>query len=147
VKISTRGRYGTRILLDLALSGEKGPVPLKDIARRQEIPLLYLERLVSPLKAAGLLRIARGAKGGAVLLKPPGEIKLSTIIQLMEGTISPVECVTDPSVCSRSNSCFTRDVWNELKEAMDGVLESKTLQDLADGQRKKDHSEEAMYYI
>ena len=147
MKISTRGRYGTRILLDLAFNEETGPVPLKDIARRQEIPLLYLERLVGPLKAAGLLRIARGAKGGAVLLKPPGEIKLSTIIQLMEGTISPVECVTDPSVCSRSDSCFTRDVWNELKEAMDGVLESKTLQDLVDGQRKKNHSQEAMYYI
>ncbi len=147
MKLSTRGRYGTRILLDLALNGKGDPVPLKDIARREEMSLLYLERLVAPLKAAGLLRIARGAKGGATLLKPPREIKLSTIIQLMEGTISPVDCVTDPGVCSRSDSCITRDIWSELKEAMDGVLESKTLQDLVDGQKRKNQSKESMYYI
>lgn len=134
-------------MLDLALNSRGEPIPLKDIARRQEISLLYLERLVAPLKAAGLLRIARGAKGGAVLLKPPGEIKLSTIIQLMEGTISPVDCVTDPGICSRSDSCITRDIWSELKEAMDGVLQSKTLQDLVDGQRRKNQSKESMYYI
>jgi len=147
MKLSTRGRYGTRILLDLALNGENGPVPLKDIARRQDISLLYLERLVAPLKVAGLLRVARGAKGGATLLKPPEEIKLSTIIQLMEGTISPADCVTDPKVCSRSESCVTRDVWSELKEAMDGVLQSKTIQDLVDRQKRKSQSKESMYYI
>lgn len=137
MKLSTRGRYGTRVLLDLALSGGKGPVPLKDIARRQQISLLYLEHLIAPLVAAGMIKSMRGARGGVWLAKSPQEIKLSEVVGLLEGSIVPVDCVNNPKACPRSDSCVTRDVWYEMKKAMDAVLESKALQDLVDMQKRK----------
>lgn len=137
MKLSTRGRYGTRVLLDLALSGGKGPVPLKDIARRQQISLLYLEHLIAPLVAVGMIKSMRGARGGVWLAKSPQEIKLSEVVGLLEGSIVPVDCVNNPKSCPRSDSCVTRDVWYEMKKAMDAVLESKTLQDLVDMQKRK----------
>jgi Rrf2 family cysteine metabolism transcriptional repressor len=147
MKLSTRARYGTRALLDIALHGKNGPVLLKDVARRQEISTMYLEHLITPLIAAGIVRSTRGARGGVWLAKPPEEIKLSEIIKLLEGSIGPVECVDNPKYCSRSVSCVTRDVWTELKDAMTKVLESTTLKDLVDRQEEKERPEEAMYYI
>jgi Rrf2 family protein len=137
MKLSTRGRYGTRVLLDLALRDGKGPVPLKDIAQRQQISLLYLEHLIAPLIAGGIIRSMRGARGGIWLSKLPQEIKLSEVVRLLEGSLAPVDCVNDPKVCPRSDSCVTRDIWNEVKKAMEGVLESKTLQDLVDMQKRR----------
>ena len=128
MKLSTRGRYGTRALLDLALHHDEEPVLLKDIAQREEISLSYLEHVITPLIAGGIVRTTRGARGGVSLAKPPEQIKLSEVIQLLEGSIAPVACVNDPGVCSRSESCVTRDIWDELKKAMNGVLESTTLQ-------------------
>jgi len=147
MKLSTRGRYGTRALLDLALHQGEGPVLLKDIAEREQISVRYLEHLITPLIAGGILRTTRGAKGGVSLAKPPEGIKLSEIIQLLEGSIAPVECVNSPGICSRSKSCVTRDIWGELKQAMDGILESTTLQDLVERQRRKEQPKEVMYYI
>jgi len=147
MKLSTRGRYGTRVLLDLALLDGEGPVPLKDIAQRQQISLLYLEHLIAPLVAAGMIRSMRGARGGIWLAKLPQEIKLSKVVELLEGSIAPVDCVNDPKACPRSDSCVTRDIWVELKEAMDGVLKSKTLHDLVERYGGKEHRAEAMYYI
>jgi len=137
MKLSTRGRYGTRVLLDLALHEGEGPVPLKDIAQRQQISLLYLEHLVAPLIAVGMIRSMRGTRGGIWLARSPQEIKLNEVVGLLEGSIAPVDCVNDPKACPRSDSCVTRDIWVELKEAMDGVLESKTLHDLVEMQKKK----------
>jgi len=137
MKLSTRGRYGTRVLLDLALRDGKGPVPLKDIAQRQQISLLYLEHLIAPLIAGGIIRSMRGARGGIWLSKLQQEIKLSEVVRLLEGSLAPVDCVNDPKVCPRSDSCVTRDIWNEVKKAMEGVLESKTLQDLVDMQKRR----------
>ena len=147
MKLSTRGRYGTRVLLDLALSGVKAPVPLKDIARRQQISLLYLEHLIAPLVAAGMIRSTRGARGGVRLARSPQEIRLSEVIGLLEGSIVVVGCIGDPDACPRSELCVTRDIWSELKKAMDGVLESITLQDLVERQKGKAQSVEKMYYI
>ena len=147
MKLSTRGRYGTRALLELALRHGKGPIPLKDIAQSQQISLSYLEHLVAPLIAGGMVLSTRGARGGVSLAKPPEKIKLSDVINLVEGSIAPVECVNNPGVCNRSESCVTRDIWDELKKAMDKVLESTTLQDLAERQKEKERPEEAMYYI
>ncbi len=147
MKLSTRGQYGTRALLELALHQEDGPVPLKDIAQRQQIPLQYLEHLITPLKAGGIVRSTRGARGGVSLAKPPKQVKLSEVIQLLEGSIAPVECINDPKYCSRSDFCVTRDIWGELGKAMNGVLESITLQDLVERQKRKDGLEEVMYYI
>lgn len=147
MKLSTRGRYGTRALLDLALHQEEEPVLLKDIAQREQISPRYLEHLIAPLIAGGIVRTARGAGGGVSLAKPPEEIRLSEVIQLLEGSIAPAECVDSPGVCSRSKLCVTRDIWGELKQAMDGVLSSTTLQDLVERQKRKGQSGEAMYYI
>ena len=147
MKLSTRTRYGTRALLDLALHAGEGLVLLKDIARRQEVSLPYLEHLITPLIAAGLVKSTRGARGGVLLLKPPSEIKLSEVVQLLEGSIAPVDCVSDPKVCHRSASCVTRDIWNEMKRAMNGVLESTTLQDLVERQKGKNGPKHRMYYI
>ena len=147
MKLSARGRYGTRMLLDLALHGGKEPVPLKDIARRQQISLLYLEHLIAPLVAAGMIRSTRGPRGGVCLSRSPQEIRLSEVIGLLEGSIAPVDCVNDPKACPRSELCVTRDIWSELKKAMDGVLESKTLHDLVEMQKKKGTADMVMYDI
>lgn len=147
MKLSTRGRYATRALLDLALHHNEEPVLLKDIAQRQEISLPYLEHLIAPLIAGGIIRSTRGAKGGISLAKSPEEIKLAEIIQLLEGSIAPVECVINPKVCSRSKSCVARDVWSEIKRAINGVLGSTTLQDLVERQKKRGKFESAMYHI
>ena len=147
MKLSTKGRYGTRALLDVALHQEDSPVQLKVIAQRQQISLHYLEHIVAPLIAAGLLRSTRGAYGGVSLGKPPQEIVLSEVIQVLEGSITLVECVDDPNVCSRADICATRDVWTDVKKAMAGVLESVTLQDLVERQKDKQKLASAMYYI
>jgi len=147
MKLSTKGRYGTMALLELALHHGEGPVPLKDIAQRQQISLQYIEHLIAPLIAGGIIRSTRGAKGGVSLVKPPEQVKLSEVIQLLEGSLALVDCVNNPEVCNRSELCVTRDIWGELKKAMDGILESITLQDLVERQKRKERPEEAMYYI
>ena len=147
MKLSTKGQYGTRALLDLALHEGEGPVQLRDIAQRQQISHMYLEHLIAPLVAAGIIRSTRGARGGVWLAKPPEEIKLSEVIRLLEGSIALVECINDPKYCPRFDFCVTREIWGELKKVMDGVLESTTLQDLVERQKKKEQPKEAMYYI
>jgi len=137
MRLSTRGRYGLRTLLDLAIHQDEGLILLKDIARRQEFSLPYLEHLITPLIGAGLVGSTRGARGGVSLLKPPAEIKLSEVVRLLEGSIAPVGCVNDPALCRRSASCVTRDIWVEVNEAMSRVLNSMTLQDLVERQRNK----------
>ena len=147
MKLSTRARYGTRALLDLALHGGERPVLLRDIAQRQQISPLYLEHLIGPLVAAGIMGSTRGARGGVWLAKSPQEIKLSEVIRLLEGSIAPAECINDPNCCPRSNVCATRDIWSELNKAMNGVLESINLQDLVERQKGKEQSAEVMYHI
>ena len=147
MKLSTKGRYGTRALLELSIRYGEGPVPLKDIARNQWISLQYLEHIITPLVTAGIVLSIRGPRGGVWLARSPQEIKLSEVIGLLEGSIAPVECVNDPKYCSRSDFCVTRDIWGELKKVMDGLLESTTLQDLVERHKKKEQSETIMYYI
>lgn len=147
MKLSTRTRYGTRALIELALREGEGPVFLKDIAQKQQISLSYLEHLVAPLIAGGIIRSTKGPKGGVSLARDPGDIKLSEIARLLEGSLAPVECVDDPKACRRSGACAARDVWSRLKEAMDGVLESTTLEEMAEEQKRKGQSEPSMYYI
>jgi len=147
MKLSTKGRYAARAMLDLAFHYGEGPILLKDIARRQQISERYLEHLITPIKVAGLVTSMRGARGGFTLAKPPSQIRLSEIIQIVEGSIAPVECVDDPDICSRADLCVTRDIWTEMQKAMSGVLESTTLQDLIQRQREKENPEAVMYYI
>jgi Rrf2 family cysteine metabolism transcriptional repressor len=137
VKLSTRGRYGTRALLELALHHESGLVLLKDIARKQQISQRYLEHVIRPLVAGGIVRSTRGAGGGIALARPPEDIKMSEVIQLLEGSIAPTDCVTDESICSRSDVCATRDIWCEISQAVNKVLESTSLKDLLERQKEK----------
>jgi Rrf2 family transcriptional regulator, cysteine metabolism repressor len=147
MKISTKGRYATRALLDIAQHYGETPVLLKDISARQGISLRYLEQIISPLISAKIINSTRGPKGGVMLARPARKIKLIEIIQLLEGPIAPVECVSNPGICTRAPSCATRDVWSDLAQAMYGVLESTTLQDLVERQKKKDPVGENIYDI
>lgn len=147
MRLSTRGTYGTRALLDLALHQDDEPVRLKDIARRQNISLHYLEHLVAPLIAARIVGSVRGAKGGVQLIRAPHEVKLSEVIQILEGSTALVECINKPESCPRYDVCVTRDIWDEMKKAIDGVLEATTLQDLVERHKRKEKSTEVMYYI
>lgn len=137
MKLSTRSRYGIKALLDLASHWGEGAILLKDIARRQQIPLPYLEHLISPLIAAGMVKSTRGTRGGVSLLKSPQGIKLSEAVQLLEGSIALTECINNPKACPRSDLCVTRDIWDEMKKAMNSVLESITLQELVERQKTK----------
>ena len=140
MKLSTRTRYGTRSLLDLAQHKGDKLVQLKDIARRQNISLHYLEHIIAPLVGAGIIRSMRGARGGLQLTRHPGEIKLSEVVQLLEGAITPVDCVIDPESCTRSGLCVTREVWGEMKKAIDNTLKAITLQDLVEREKGKEQS-------
>lgn len=135
------------MLLDLAIHQNEAPISLKDIALRQQISLQYLEHLITPLIAAGIVRSVRGPKGGISFAKPPKQIALSEIFQLLEGSIAPVECIDNPNLCSRSESCVTRDVWEEMKKVMNGVLENTTIQSLVERQKSKKPLKESMHYI
>lgn len=138
MKLSTRTRYGTRALLDLARHRGDKPVQLKDIAQRQNISLHYLEHIITPLVGAGIIRSIRGARGGLQISKRPEQVKLSDVVALLEGTMAPVDCVIDPESCRRSDSCVTRDVWSEVKNAIDKTLNSITLQDLIEREEEKE---------
>jgi len=137
MKLSTRARYGTRILLELSLHWGEGPVLLKDISQRQQIPLPYLQQLIGPLVKEGIIKTTRGTRGGISLLKLPREVRLSEVVQILEGSTTPVACVDNPELYPRSDSCVTHDIWAEVKKAMDRVLESTTFEDLVEQQKQK----------
>ncbi len=147
MKISTKGRYATRAMLDLALHNGQRPVLLRDISARNGISLRYLEQIISPLIAANLISSTRGPKGGIALARAPQKIKLSEIIEVLEGPITPVDCVENPCVCTRAPSCAARDIWSDLARAMHKVLESTTLQDLVERQKGKEPGRELLYQI
>jgi Rrf2 family protein len=143
MKISTKGRYGLRALMDLAMHGRSGiPVFLSDIAKRQEISDKYLEQIATQLLRAGLVRTVRGRKGGYLLGKTDSEI-----IEVLEGSICLVDCVNDPDRCQKSSVCSTRDVWTVLGNKIEEVLSGYTLADLVRMQEQKSGSEAGMYYI
>jgi len=147
MRLSTKGRYGTRAMLDLALNSDNGPVLLRDIARRQEVSEKYLEHSMSALRKMGLVRSIRGARGGYVLARPPAQIRLSRILEVLEGSMAPTECVDDAGICPRAGECATREVWVKIKEATDSILESTSLQDLVHTHQQKMGSEIVSYDI
>ncbi len=137
MKLSTKGRYGVRLMFDLALHYGQGAVALKEVAKRQGISEKYLWHLIPPLKNAGLVNATRGSHGGYVLAKPPQGINLKDILSVLEGPIYLVECTKDSSVCDRSGMCITRDVWAEVTERMLEALESFTLERMVEKQRQQ----------
>ncbi len=138
MKLSTRGRYGVRLMFDLALNGGNGPVSLKDIAARQEISEKYLSNLIPPLRSSGLINSVRGSQGGYVLGKDAREITLKDILLVLEGPMHLVECAGQPEVCNRSTDCLIRDVWSEVGTRMLDALESFTLASIAEKQKQRE---------
>ena len=130
MKISTKGRYGLRTLMDIAVHQAHGPVNLNDIAERQGISAKYLWQIVNLLKTAGFVRGTRGPKGGYVLLRNPAEITLLDVIQVLEGPVSLVECVDDPDFCPRTEHCVAHSVWEEVSRAIRSSLKSITLAEI-----------------
>ena len=132
MKLSTRTRYAVRAMIELAKHDMNRPLQLKIIAERQEISVKYLEQLMAVLKSAGLIKSIRGSKGGYVLAKAPNQIGLNDILHCVEGPIATVECVEDSTSCSRAAECAAREVWRRVEQAIENVLKSITLQDVAD---------------
>lgn len=147
MKLSTKVRYGTRAMLDLASTHGNGPVLLKDIAKRQEISLKYLDRILSSLKTAGLVRALRGSKGGYSLTKEPSQITLKQILEALEGPLELVECINHHDSCRRVNFCVTHDVWSEIEKTMEARLDATTLEALVIKDADKKNHVVEMYHI
>jgi len=130
MKVSSRFRYGLRLLVDLAANYQKGPILLKDIARCEKISKKYLEQIVITLRTAGLIGATRGARGGYFLIKPPDEIKLTDIYKILEGPYAPVDCLKNPDICTMIETCPTRKLWIELEKSIKRIFEEKTLAEL-----------------
>ncbi|MBF0523870.1 MAG: Rrf2 family transcriptional regulator [Deltaproteobacteria bacterium] len=130
MKLSTRGRYASRAMLDMALNMDKGAVSLKEMAKRQDISTKYLEQIFIPLKAAGLVRSVRGPRGGYTLARKPSEISLGEIIRSLEGSIAPVECVDNPDICKRSPDCVTIEIWRAINDTVTNILNNIHLDEL-----------------
>ena len=133
MKISTKGRYSLRMLLDLAEHKNDGFISLKDISRRQGLSKKYLEQLVSLLNRPDLLRTNRGFKGGYMLAKEPDQYTVGEILRITEGRLSPVKCLEDePNQCERRLYCKTLPIWQELEKIVNDYLDSITIQDIID---------------
>jgi Rrf2 family iron-sulfur cluster assembly transcriptional regulator len=132
MKLTTRSRYGTRLMLDMAQHYREGPIQLGDIAKRQDVSVKYLEQIIIPLKKAHYIESVRGRKGGHILTKPPDEISVGEIVALLEEGTSLVACAEDTTVCERAASCPTRFLWKEASEAMFDRLAGITLADLVE---------------
>ncbi|MCI6277211.1 MAG: Rrf2 family transcriptional regulator [Clostridium sp.] len=131
MKLSTKGRYGVKAMVDLAINYGKEPISIKAISQRQHVSEYYLEQLFSPLRKSGLIKSIRGAQGGYVLNRDPKDIKISEIMYILEGPIEISDCV-DGSSCNNIDCCATRLLWEKIKHSIDSVMESVTLQDIVD---------------
>jgi Rrf2 family protein len=132
MKISTRGDYGLRALIELTHHfGETRPVQSGDIASRQKIPESYLEQLLTILRKAGFIRSIRGPQGGHALLREPSTLRVSEVIEALEGPIMPTDCLDEGSNCARNGGCAQSDMWRDVRDAILGVLDNTTIADLA----------------
>ena len=131
MRLTTKSRYGTRLMLDLAVNAQEAPVPLSDVSRRQNISLKYLEQLVRKLRSAGLVESHRGPYGGHMLAKTPAEIKVGDIVRALEKTTAITDCAERPDklcgVCNRAGDCLSRWVWIEASKAMFKRLDEITI--------------------
>lgn len=135
MKISTKGRYALRIMIDLAMNVDKGPIRVKDIANRQSISEKYLEQIIALFNKAGYVKSIRGAQGGYLLTKEPKEYTVGMILRLAEGSIAPVSCVDDSSDgCEKRGACVSAMLWQKMNDAVNEVVDNTTLQDLVDWQ-------------
>jgi len=132
MKLSTRTRYGIRAIIELAQHEGKRPLQLKVIAERQGISVKYLEQLMSLLRAAGFVRSVRGSKGGYILARAPGQIRLNEVFRCLEGPVTTAECTENQDYCERAADCVAREVWIQVEEAIQRVLSSISLADLVE---------------
>lgn len=137
MKISSRARYGTGVMLELALNYGNGPLRVRDIAKRQGLSAKYAEQLIALLKGAGMVNSARGVHGGYSLAKQPSRLKMLEIFELLEGSLEQLEC----------RGCATKEVWAKVRAAIEGVLESMTLTDMAAQVKEKERQASSIYYI
>jgi Rrf2 family protein len=141
MKISTKGRYALRLMLDLAINDTGEYISIKKIAQRQEISEKYLEQIITQLSRAGFVTSVRGAQGGYKLANPPENYTVGMILRLLEGDLAPVACVSDTGDCNRADRCVTADIYREIKEAVDKVVDRTTLADLVRRYREKGECE------
>lgn len=138
MKISTKGRYALRMLLDLAEHQNDGFISLKDVASRQDISKKYLEQIIPILNKSDFLISNRGFQGGYKLAKSPDKYTVGDILRITEGSLSPVACLDhEPVPCDRAGECATLPVWKGLKKVIDDYLDSITLQDIMDQQAER----------
>ena len=130
MRLSTRSRYGTRMMLDLAQHYDEGPVRIGGIAQRQDISVKYLEQLIIPLKKGNFIKSVRGPKGGHMLARPPEEIRVGEIVRVLEGGTDLADCIGNPEKCERSRHCPTRGIWAEASKAMYEKLNSMNLSEM-----------------
>lgn len=135
MKLSTKGRYGVRAMVALALNYGEAPMSIKTISIKENLSEYYLEQLFSPLRRANLIRSVRGAQGGYVLCKPPSEITVGEIMTVLEGPIEVADCI-DGTGCEGQSDCTTRALWAKVKKSIDDVLNSITLQNIIDDYEK-----------
>ncbi len=144
MKLTTKGRYGIKAMIDLALQGSEEPVSLKSIAERQNLSENYLEQLFAVLKKSGLVKSVRGAQGGYLLAGNPADITIGSILRSLEGSLAPVDCVLeeDPVKCDKSDSCITKFVWEKIRDSVNSVVDSITLADLIAEYKKKNDAKD-----
>ena len=145
MKISMKTDYGVRAILDLAQRYGQGPIQSAEIAARQSIPEAYLDQLLMTLRKAGLVRSLRGPQGGHSLAKQPDQMTLGEVVVALEGALTPIDCLDKSDECYLSKTCAVRDVWQEVKNLTQNILDSTTIEKLA--QRQLAREEQVMYYI
>ena len=138
MKISTKGRYAVRVMLDLAVHNTGEYIKVKSIAERQEISEKYLEQIIAVLNKSGYVRSVRGAQGGYRLAKEPSEYTVGMILRLTEGDLAPVACLaTEENECDRCDTCETLTVWKQLQDAINNVVDHVTIADLLEKQQER----------
>ena len=143
MKLSTKGRYGVKAMVELAIHYGDSPLSIKAISQRQGISEYYLEQLFSPLRKAKLINSIRGAQGGYILGREPKEIKVSDIMYVLEGPIEIADCI-EGVACNNIDCCATRLLWTKIKNSIDEVMEGVTLQDIVDDYNKIKEKNEAL---
>ena len=139
MKVSTKGRYALRLMIDIAEYGSEGvPVRLKDVARRQNLSGKYLEQIIAILNKAGYVRSIRGPQGGYLLARNPSEYTAGMILRLTEGSLAPIACLEDEMACDMMDNCATIKLWRKLNDAINDVVDSVTLEDLVEWHRPND---------
>lgn len=146
MKVSTKGDYGVRALVELAHHYGQGPVQSAEIAARQEVPEPYLDQLLPTLRRAGFIRSVRGPQGGHALIREPSEVKLSEVMVALEGSLAPIACVDDPEACTRTGGCVQRDVWARVRDATEEILAGVSIGELAAKEREQNRNG-GRYYI